>query len=185
MKKNTVFVGIFLLFFFFGSAFNQEFDNQVDVEDQEDLGAGKVMSISPAALTTLKSADAQDWSFMTYSNQAYIQSSTELGPRLHVPINLPNGAVVTKLTVFIRDNNDTENINVYLIRTELATSAINYLGSVHSSGLASSTDRRILKDSTINYAVVKNHRYTYHLEVRFGFTNSTGLIFFGAKINYL
>ncbi len=73
---------------------------------------------------------------------------------------------------------------IYLIRTEMATGNAQTMGFVRSLGLTSSPDRKTIRDNLILYPNVKNHRYTYHLLVRFGDTNTSGLKFHGAKIIY-
>ena len=70
------------------------------------------------------------------------------------PVHLPDGALVTKMTAYYNDSNDTKTLNVYLIRS--------YLGSNSEMASAASLDGQYkTDDTTISNATIDNYNYTY------------------------
>jgi hypothetical protein len=101
VKKTIALFGVFLIFFLFNSAFNQQTEPQIDTEDI-DLATSGVVSISPCALKP------EDTSYYTetinFDEGEFIYGT---GPDdtfdAYAPVYLPNGAVVKKIVVYCYD----------------------------------------------------------------------------------
>jgi hypothetical protein len=186
MKKSFVLFCLIFFLFLIAPGSDQEYVAQAEIDEDFDLDTAKILSISPS---TLKPQDYLYAGLNWYASVAECYFDTGFPNSIFViaPVYLPQGAVVTKLTVFYTDNGDgaDEAIAVSLTRHEMISGLIDALASVTTDGAGypSQPYRRILKDKTINYPLVQNHLYSYTLNVRF-YQGSDKVKFHGAKIVY-
>ena len=112
------------------------------------------LSISPTALSAEE--DGED-----YFKRHYLQLNTGSG-FFDAPVQLPDGAVITKMTFYFLDNiaGYTEAI---LSRTEHSNNAVSRMANPDASSDSSSW--QTLVDSSINNARIDNNEYAYHVEV--------------------
>ena len=90
------------------------------------------------------------------------------------PVSLPDGAVVTKMTVYYQDDNVGAALNGYLERS--------YLGSSTDMAAASSADSGYkTDDTTIANAVIDNYNYSYWAYV---YLPSTNISLWAVTIEY-
>lgn len=84
-------------------------------------------------------------------------------------VRLPQGATVTRLSLFINDN-DTENAHLYLVRKRIAVNlaprfaGYRVMANTRSDGAVDNVMRRF-SDTSIVGAVIDNSRYMYFLEL--------------------
>jgi hypothetical protein len=185
MKRAFVSLGIFSLLILFVPAFNQEYITQDEFEDDMDAQAGKVISLSPCACKPWYQWYYDELTFSIESDEAYIEQRAgwTFMVGFYIPVSLPHGAVVQKMAVYYTDNSDSLDfeIDVRLGRHNMTSGGWDTLAYVSSHAEAASPDRRVLKDTAIDFPQVGNHMYSYHLIVRF-WEASHNVKFHGAKI---
>jgi hypothetical protein len=81
---------------------------------------------------------------------------------LHGAVNIPDGAVVTALRVYLFSDDPAQTVTAELMRRELAT---NTQVSMASVTLASHTGDESLEDATISNATIDNDAYGYFVYV--------------------
>ncbi len=99
------------------------------------------------------------------------------------PLNVPNGATITKLVLYYYDTSHDYDIMLYLFRKPLAGGNEQEMARVQSwyePGYDYYTDETIANN------VIDMQNYVYHLEVRFPSPYNTGndLRFVGARVDY-
>ncbi len=77
-------------------------------------------------------------------------------------VHLPDGAVVTEIMAYIKDD-DATDITIYLNRLTPHTGASSVMAGVSSSG--ASSDFRTITDNTISIATINNVDYCYYAQV--------------------
>lgn len=80
------------------------------------------------------------------------------------PVHLPDGAAITKMTIYYLDNNATSSFWVFLIRFNMTASGFDFLSQIYSTD-TSSGNFGALADTTINQPVVDNSIYAYKIYV--------------------
>jgi hypothetical protein len=94
------------------------------------------------------------------------------------PVNLPDGATITGLSVYVFDNDTTYDVSASLYQTN-ATSTVLNVGTTNSS---SGAPGYVTLTATAN-SVVDNSHYSYY--IRFvTVENNTALRIHGAKVTY-
>ena len=116
------------------------------------------ISIPATAFTSQSPAtdDASFWYEAADNNDGF----------LWAPLDLPHGAEVLELRARIFDTNLNDNITVNLLRTNFTTS--DELASVTSEGQPA---QETYIDESINFALVDNSEYAYHLILSGAFDN--------------
>ena len=85
---------------------------------------------------------------------------------MYAPAYLPQGAVVTKVTAYVYDNDDScasPNISVRLRRVELASGSYYEMSLVSTSGASGSV--QTIVDDSVSYATIDNINYAYFVFV--------------------
>ena len=77
-------------------------------------------------------------------------------------VHLPDGAVVTEVMAYIKDD-DATDITIYLNRLTPHTGASSSMAGITSSG--ASSDFRMITDNTISIATINNVDYCYYAQV--------------------
>jgi len=98
-------------------------------------------------------------------------------------VNLPNGAVVTGVTTYYYDNDDTGKwIEVQLLRDTLSTASQN--GMTDTGALGSGTPGNTSStDNSVDYATIDNDTYSYHINAVLSSSNANCTLRH-VKINY-
>lgn len=96
-------------------------------------------------------------------------------------LTLPHGATITKVTLYYRDNDATENMIVSLSRTFGG-------GQSGNSAILSTSDSvpsfRFLSQTTILYPVIDNQSYSYYLTLHLPADTFSTLLFTSVRIDY-
>jgi len=101
---------------------------------------------------------------------------------LESAIDLPQGAQITQLTLYLTDTNDTKNITAYLIRQYLPSEGGDVLSSVTSTGTSASPQYAITTGSIANSTV--DNSYYYRLSVDLTNADADTITFRAIKVTY-
>lgn len=108
----------------------------------------------------------QDW-YTTYLGNIYVLSG---GGVFHAPVLLPDGAVVTELTVYVHDNDPIHNFHVTLNRLDLSPlDEPEEMATVFSSGVGDEFGKQILTTTPESWPI-DNSDYAYYIRVVFADT---------------
>lgn len=151
-------------------------------------GTAGVVSLSPAAFRPIDSVSDNDRTWTSSEKELYTTRSID-GPWFAASINLPQGALIKKMTVYVTDQGTAvdDEIRVSLNRHDLATGIVESMASVNNhspSPLPSSPSRQTLVDSTIVNKKINNKLYTYTVYVRFVMDCTDKVRFNGVKIEF-
>ncbi len=150
-------------------------------------GSAGVLSISPVAFRPIDSVSDNDREWYGDQTQLYIPISLD-GPWFMASVNLPNGAAIKKMTVYVTDTGTglDDELRVTLERHQLSTGTVQQMAYVcnHSPVLPYSTSRQTMVDSTISYKTVNNASYTYTVYVHFIMDCTNKVKFNGVKIEW-
>jgi hypothetical protein len=151
-------------------------------------GIAGVVSLSPTAFRPIDSVSDNDRVWTSSEKELYTARSVD-GPWFAASVNLPQGAAIKKMTVYVTDmgTGSDDEIRVSLNRQNLATGAVESMASVNNhspSPLPYSTSRQTLVDSTIVNKKVNNKVYTYTVYVRFVMDCTDKVRFNGVKIEF-
>jgi hypothetical protein len=128
------------------------------------------ISVPPAAFTPM-------FTTVTYEKYpGYIRGSGNF----LAPVQLPNGAIVTKMSVSLTDSSTTGQIEVNLIRAREQTNY--YMANVITS-FSGTPGQTTLFDDTIDYAQVDNQDYCYTLRLFFTY-ETNDLVLHSVFIEY-
>jgi len=118
------------------------------------------LSITPAALSAIQ--DGYD-----YSKHSTVRINSGTVASFYAPVQLPDGAVVTKLRYSAFDNNGgvLEYTSAMLTRVRHSDQVAQNRATASTNGLASSTSWRIVSDSTISNPIIDNNTYAYYIKV--------------------
>lgn len=99
------------------------------------------------------------------------------------PLNVPNGATITKLVLYYYDTSHDYDIMLYLFRKPLAGGNEQEMARVQSYY---QPGYDYYTDETISYSIIDMQNYVYHLEVRFPspYDYGNALRFVGARVDY-
>lgn len=102
------------------------------------------------------------------------------------PLNLPQGVVLRKLTIYITDDGSeaSDFLIVMLKRVNAKTGAVEVLAGIDTSGLPSSPYRQILSKTTLIYKTIDNKNYSYNLDVRFPYGCASTVRLHAVKIEW-
>lgn len=116
------------------------------------------------------------------SYQALYKTAVDPWMVFYAPVHLPNGAIVTRLDVWYKDNH-ADNLTVSLMRVAFGYDAsVDNMASVASSGTPGESSG---SDTSIFNATINNNSYNYFVEVQFEDSNTSfNLVFRNAKITY-
>ena len=100
-----------------------------------------------------------------------------------ISVNLPHGAIVTGVTTYYYDNDNTGAwLQVQLVRDSL--SVANQVAMTDSGALSSGTPQYSSStDSSVDYSTIDNDTYNYHLQAVLSSSNNN-CTFRSVKINY-
>ncbi len=90
-----------------------------------------------------------------------VYCSTGSSP-LFAPVNLPDGATITKVTAYFVDNSASKDVRIELNRngvSSLSYSASDFISEISSSGASSSV--QAIDDETITSGLIDNSNYFY------------------------
>ena len=113
--------------------------------------------INPLAFKQIEGANGYEESNIELCSSGYADMYS-------TPVQLPNGAIITKMTIYWSDLDSIVNAMFSLGRTQANgenTVEMAYVESTGSSGPGSSLD------TSINYATIDNSQYTYYLNAIF------------------
>lgn len=118
----------------------------------------------------------------TYSHNDNYLNPLDAGPFYFAQINLPQGAVISRIDVYTQDDSATQRVSWYVRRYTHASTNNLTLGTATGS-LAGTPGAEVLSDVSIINATVNNSLYWYYIRTYFdgGFT---GVYLKGAKITY-
>jgi hypothetical protein len=104
------------------------------------------------------------------------------------PVDLPQGAVVTKLTYFYYDNSPSEGMfhEAWLRRQYLPNDLpLSTMAQIPFGVSGDSSTMQSISDTTISNATIDNQNYMYMVYANYGVSGvSTGLAFYGLQIEY-
>jgi hypothetical protein len=104
------------------------------------------------------------------------------------PLNLPQGVVIKKLTIYITDDGSgpSEFLNVMLKRANAmkGTAGVEVLAWTSTEALPSSPYIRKLSNTTLKYNAIDNKNYSYNLDVRFYYGCSNAVKLHAVKIEW-
>jgi hypothetical protein len=151
-------------------------------------GIAGVVSISPCAFRPYDSVSDNERTWYTHETELYVIHSLD-GPYFLAAVNLPHGATIKKMTVYVTDMGTglDDEVRVRLYRQNLSTGVQQEMAYVcnHSSpALPYSTSRQAMVDSTISYKTISNNSYTYYVFVHFIMDCTDKVRFNGMKIEY-
>ena len=98
------------------------------------------------------------------------------------PVTLPQGATITKFTVWYFDNDAGRDMNVDLYRLALNSEFGEVIASVSSAGAAPAN--RLVEDTTITGPVVDAGSYSYTIQANLPPSNVVGLVAFRIDYQY-
>ncbi len=144
-----------------------------------------VLTLAPTAFHPAYPAQANYWVTSVSMTYATAPAST-FG--FVAPVNLPNGAVIKKITVFLTDNGsvDADHVSVSLYRAPLAQNSYVCAATLdnHSPvALPHSAVPQKLSKTDILYRTVNNSTYSYSVMLQF-YANCVNVQFHGMKIEY-
>ena len=118
------------------------------------------LSITPAALSAIQ--DGYD-----YSKHSTVRINSGTVASFYAPVQLPDGAVVTKLRYSAFDNNGgvLEYTSAMLTRVRHSDQVSQDSATASTNGMANSTSWRIVSDSTISNPIIDNNTYAYYAKV--------------------
>jgi hypothetical protein len=152
------------------------------------LEAGVIM-ISPVAFK-LADTSFQDY-YVANSSQLYVtqwDTGTPHDADFMAPLNLPQGVVIKKLTIYITDDGSgpSEFLNVMLKRANAmkGTAGVEVLAWTSTEALPSSPYIRKLSNTTLKYNAIDNKNYSYNLDVRFYYGCSNAVKLHAVKIEW-
>jgi hypothetical protein len=150
------------------------------------LDAGVIM-ISPCAFK-LHDTSLQDH-YLSQSAFLYVTNWDAEYPAnadFFAPLNLPQGVIIKKMTVFLTDNGSGPNdyLIVFLKRANAKTGAVEVLAGTTMEGGLTSPNRRIIANTTLSYATIDNRTYSYNLDVRFPYGCATTVMLHAVKIEW-
>lgn len=138
------------------------------------------ISVSPAALRPCDSlTDAVVWH--ATASEFYFERSDPC--IVHVPLQLPDTAVLKQLVVYVTDQGGVgNNLWIQLQKQDLATGAVTEIATLTTMDLGM-ISRAMLSRLFKIPVRVDNSKYSYSLRVNFDHAGST-MKFHGAKIRY-
>lgn len=84
----------------------------------------------------------------------------------YAPVQLPEGAVITRLRAYLTDNDTPENIEVRLDRTPLdGVGTPSIMGFVETEDANNSPVAQMLDDTTISFNPIQNGQYQYQIRI--------------------
>lgn len=121
--------------------------------------------------------------YASYPWRLYATNNVPEGNWFGLSIYLPDNAVVTEITVWVYDNDQSGDIQFVCSRTPLQemNNVQEYLTSMNTSGSSGSVQE--LTDSSIDYAIIDNVNYKYYLGIFLPVPNNTHSLV-GARIKY-
>jgi len=145
------------------------------------LNAG-VISVPPIAAR----ADEQEgFTWFADMTQFYVDGfQYNPSPDVYIPVNLPNGVSIKKFIAILTDETADLRypIDVELVRVNLATGNMDYMGGVNSAK-GHALDRKELTTTNISYRTVDNTRFAYAVYITEWYP-TIDRKFHGAKIYY-
>jgi hypothetical protein len=166
----------------------------VDGQSQSTLGTSlpDPASSSPllAGATVYRSYAANEFhsthSDLTYASfgpAIYALNIPAGGFSFKLPVDLPNGVQVSRITVYLVDNSPGSNMTIQLYRVNLSNATQIELSSVSTSGLPTSSAVQTVSMSGSPLAVIDTVNYAYALRYAPTITGSLHQIV-GAQIEY-
>jgi hypothetical protein len=140
----------------------------------------EIISVCPSALRPEYQQDGFALDFQTRGDEAYYDVP-DGNITAYAPLNLPHGATVTKFGVCFTDSSGSGYMNITLERRNILTGAVETMTSLGSSGMPSSPARRTKVSTSIANGLIKNGKYTYHIEW-YTYETTPGLIFHTAVV---
>jgi hypothetical protein len=103
---------------------------------------------------------------------AYFVNTIRENVFMLAPVDLPDGAVITRLKAFYIDNTSAEKLFIDLIRRDKSTTSItlaaeDIMGTVQSAN-TNSTNIRTVQNLTIANSTIDNNIYHYFIKVKIG-----------------
>ena len=119
------------------------------------------LSISPGAF----SPESDDTDY--YRNHVSLTLDTGSYGWFYASVELPDGAVVTKLRYTAKDNIGGEETAAQMFRVAHSDQTSEQMAIAETSGLGSSTSWRTVSDSNITNPVIDNNAYSYVVRIFF------------------
>ncbi len=168
MRRGLVISFLFSLFLFGGAG----------------LLEATTISVSPTACRPW-SSDLTAWlttEYMTLLTQKFNKDTYFV-----VPLNLPDGVKLKRLTVYVTDNagGAADYMKIYIRRDEKTILKADVLKSISTYSLASNPGRQMITRSITQFNVIDNAKYSYAFVVQFAKGCSPWTVGFnGATIEY-
>lgn len=118
---------------------------------------------------------------LDYYSHGFLGLSAGASGIFTAPIQLPHGAVVTELRVYILDDSSNEHITVYLFRKDFDGSSAQ-MASTGTTDPERSGSVISHNDTTISYATIDNANNAYYLSAYFDGSVATDL--HGVRVTY-
>jgi hypothetical protein len=97
------------------------------------------------------------------------------------PLSLPTGAVITDITLYIRDQSATAEVSGDLIFQELSAFTETVVGSTIATGVAATPGNTTTSSINFNHTILSGRAYFIRFRTK---EDAVGLRIFGAKVDY-
>jgi hypothetical protein len=121
--------------------------------------------------------------YSSYGSAIYALAIPGGGFSIKAEVDLPNGAQVTRITVYVVDNSSTDNMSIQFYRTQLSTSDQIELDSVSTAALPTSTAVQTVSMSGTPIAIIDNSQYAYCLRYGPVITGNAHMLV-GARVDF-
>ncbi len=147
-----------------GSITNADISGSAAISDSKisyDTNKTGYLSISPGAFSP--ESDNTDY----YRNHMSLTLDSGSYGWFYAPVELPGGAVVTKLRYTAIDNDDGEETAAQMFRVAHSDQTTDQMANAGTFGLGSSPSWRTVSDSNITNPTIDNNLYTYVVRIFF------------------
>src|SRR5262245_16523162 len=115
------------------------------------------------------------------NNSGTARTTTTPDAAFTMPLDLPQGAQVTRVTGYFSDNNPTQNITFFLVRQEPSAGDAEAIGQVSSNGASGAVRSASFTPSNV---VIDNESAAYSVTGQFPGFDPSNIGFYGMKVEY-